>query len=134
MKQPVVMDTDISSLAIKGRLPVAWAGKLVGTEPHMTFVTKGELLRWTQSRNLGKQRRGEVLTWIRKSIFLPGDKVVARAYAQLSAEARRRGRTASDNDTWIAACCVASRLPLATLNVKDFHYFAEHHGLELITA
>ena len=34
----------------------------------------------------------------------------------------------------IAACCVSKRLPLATLNVKDFHYFAEHHGLELITA
>lgn len=33
------------------------------------------------------------------------------------------------NDTWIAACCLVYDLPLATLNVKDFADFAEHHGL-----
>ena len=66
--------------------------------------------------------------------FLPGNAAVAEAYGELTAEAKRRGRRGPDNDTWIAACCVSKRLPLATLNVKDFHYFAEHHGLELITA
>ena len=36
------------------------------------------------------------------------------------------------NDTWIAACCLAYDLPLATLNVKDFRDFAEHEGLILL--
>lgn len=134
MKRPVVMDTDISSLAIKGQLPLAWTGKLVRTKPHMTFVTKGELLYWTRARNLGSRRQDEVLTWIRNSVFLPGDKAVSVAYSDLAVAARRSGRVVPDNDTWIAACCVSRGLPLATLNVKDFHYFAEHHGLELITA
>jgi predicted nucleic acid-binding protein len=35
------------------------------------------------------------------------------------------------NDIWIAACCLACDLPLATLSLKDFEDFAEHHGLRL---
>jgi predicted nucleic acid-binding protein len=37
------------------------------------------------------------------------------------------------NDTWIAACCLAEGLPLATLNVKDYTDVATYHGLTLIT-
>ena len=37
------------------------------------------------------------------------------------------------NDTWIAACCLAYDLPLATLNIKDFTDFAEHEGLTVLT-
>jgi predicted nucleic acid-binding protein len=36
------------------------------------------------------------------------------------------------NDSWIAACCLARQLPLATLNIKDFSDYAEHEGLELV--
>jgi predicted nucleic acid-binding protein len=34
---------------------------------------------------------------------------------------------------WIAACCLAEGLPLATSNVKDYEDFVHHHGLVLIT-
>ena len=36
------------------------------------------------------------------------------------------------NDSWIAACCIARELPLATFNIKDYADFAEHEGLELV--
>jgi ABC-type multidrug transport system ATPase subunit len=52
----------------------------------------------------------------------------------VQAAARLRGRPRPHNDTWIAACCLAYDLPLATLNVKDFKDFAEHEGLTLIGA
>jgi predicted nucleic acid-binding protein len=134
MKRSVVFDTDVSSMYIKGRLPEALGIKLAHANPVMTFVTQGELTKWTLVRDLGLQRRGEVLSWMDKTPFLEGNEIVANLYGRLSAAAKRRGRPRQANDMWIAACCMARRLPLATLNVRDYHDFAEHHGLELITA
>lgn len=51
----------------------------------------------------------------------------------MAAAAERRGRTLSVNDSWIAACCLARELPLATLNVKDYVDQVEHEGLTLLT-
>jgi predicted nucleic acid-binding protein len=44
-----------------------------------------------------------------------------------------RGRPRPANDSWIAACCLAHQFPLATFNTKDFEYFAEHDGLQLVS-
>jgi predicted nucleic acid-binding protein len=52
---------------------------------------------------------------------------------EIAASAERRGRPRPQNDTWVAACCPAYELPLATLNVKDFRDFAQHEGLILVT-
>ena len=58
---------------------------------------------------------------------------IARTWGDISAHAVRRGRPRPQNDTWIAACCLAYDLPLTTLNIKDFTDFAEHEGLTLLT-
>ena len=58
---------------------------------------------------------------------------IARTWGDISAHAVRRGRPRPQNDNWIAACCLAYDLPLATLNIKDFTDFAEHEGLTLLT-
>jgi toxin FitB len=134
MKRSVVLDTDVSSLSIKGRLPLAMRGKLIWASPVTTFVTRGELTKWIVSHNLGRSRRDEVISWMAKTSFVAGTGAVAEIFGDLAAAAQRRGRPRPQNDTWIAACCMARRLPLATFNIKDFHDFAEHHGLELITA
>jgi predicted nucleic acid-binding protein len=55
---------------------------------------------------------------------LPG-----RLHARLAGQ---RGRLRPANDTWIAACCLANELPLATVNTKDFADFAAFDGLGLI--
>jgi predicted nucleic acid-binding protein len=60
---------------------------------------------------------------------IPGGKSTAAVWGELSPTATKRGRPRPVNDTWIAACCIAYRRPLATLNVKDF---AEHDGLALL--
>jgi predicted nucleic acid-binding protein len=118
---------------IKRRLPPALGARLVQTNPVMSFVTQGELMKWTLMHDLGLQRKGEVLSWIDKTPFVEGNGLVSNHYGRLAAAAKRRGRPRQPNDMWIAACCMARQLPLATLNVKDFRDFAEHHGLELIT-
>ena len=43
-----------------------------------------------------------------------------------------RGRPRPVDDSWVAACCLARELPLATLNIKDYTDYADHEGLELV--
>jgi predicted nucleic acid-binding protein len=66
-------------------------------------------------------------------VVLPYDENVARTWGRISAAAIQRGRPRPANDTWVAACCLAHGLPLATLNVKDFADFGEHDGLVLVS-
>jgi predicted nucleic acid-binding protein len=75
-----------------------------------------------------------MLAWLSTKAVLPYSADVARTWGEISAFAIRRGRPRPANDTWIAACCLMYGLPLATLNVKDFQDFAEHDGLEFVTA
>jgi predicted nucleic acid-binding protein len=33
---------------------------------------------------------------------------------------------------WIAACCLTHSITLATLNLKDYEDFNQHHGLRIL--
>ena len=46
----VVLDTDVSSLSLKHRLPSQVLAQLVGKQPCVTFVTVGELTQWAELR------------------------------------------------------------------------------------
>lgn len=65
-------------------------------------------------------------------VILPYSERVARRWGELQAQGHLRGSPRPANDTWVAACCLARNLPLATLNIKHFAGFEEHEGLELI--
>src|SRR3954469_5845551 len=128
----VVLDTDVASLLIKERLPTTLLGQIVGAQAAITFVTLGELTRWATLRQWGGPRRAELTGWLAARPTVPYTDEIARNWGEISAHATRRGRPRPQNDTWIAACCLAYDLPLATLNVKDFKDFAEHEGLRLL--
>ena len=128
----IVLDTDVASRTFKGRLPAALAVRLAGRQPLITFVTVGELTQWTRLRHWGPRNRAMLEDWLADKPVIPGGKAIAAVWGELSAAATQRGRPRPVNDTWVAACCLAYGLPLATLNVKDFGDFAEHDGLSLI--
>lgn len=129
----VVLDTDVSSLSLKHRLPSPVLTRLIGKQPCITFVTLGELIQWAELRQWGRRNRDALESWLDGVIILPYSEDVARTWGRIPAAAIQRERTRPANDTWIAACALAYGLPLATLNVKDFEDFAEHEGLTLIT-
>ncbi|HEY6798552.1 MAG TPA: PIN domain-containing protein [Kineosporiaceae bacterium] len=95
-------------------------------------MTIGELTQWVELRHWGPGRRAELDAWLAGVVELGCDPLVARLWGRLSAAAIRRGRARPTNDMWIAACCIAHGLPLATLNTKDYQDFADHHGLTLL--
>jgi toxin FitB len=98
----------------------------------VTFVTIGELTQWTRLRHWGPGNRATLDTWLSDKPVIPAARCIAVIWGELSAAATQRGRPRPVSDSWVAACCLADDLPLATLSVKDFAGFAEHDGLVLI--
>jgi predicted nucleic acid-binding protein len=128
----VVLDTDVASQSFRGRLPQPLAARLVGRQPILTFVTVAEMTKWTRLRQCGPHNLALLDDWLSTKPVIPGSRAIAVTWGSLSAAATQRGRPRPVNDTWIAACCLAYDLPLATLNLKDFKDFAEHDALRLL--
>jgi predicted nucleic acid-binding protein len=131
---PAVLDIDVASRLHRNTLTGPLVTRLIGREPLITFVTFGELAKWAEIRNWGQRRREELTGWLARIAVLPGDEAVAAAWGRLSAAAIRRGRPRPVNDMWIAACCLTHGVPLATLNLKDYEDFKQHHGLRILGA
>lgn len=128
----VVLDTDVSSALLRDRLTDPLRARLVGHTLAVTFVTVGELTKWTHLRSWGPRRLDTLQRFLDRVIVLPYSVAVAETWGVLQARAQRRGRPRPANDTWIAACCLVRRHPLATLNLKDFEDFAHHDGLTIV--
>lgn len=128
----VVLDTDVASQIFKRR-PAPILTRLIGFDPVITFVTRGELIKWAVMHGWGRHNRERLTEWLAGTPILPGDEPVADVWGILAAAASLRGRPRPQNDMWIAATCLAYGLPLATLNVKDYEDFVEYHGLQLFT-
>jgi len=129
----VVLDTDVASLSFRRRLPASMATLLTGKLACLTVITVGEMTQWAELRGWRSRNKAALTDWLSQLTILEVSWEAARIWGRLSAEGRRRGQAAPINDTWIAACCLAEGLPLASLNVKDYAGFAAHHGLSLIS-
>jgi toxin FitB len=130
----LVLDTDVASLSIKGRLSRSMEARLARSGlVAVSFATVGELVQWTEMYDWAPKRKDGVTAFLASVVKLPYSERTAHTWGRISAAAKRRGRSIADNDTWIAASCIARGLPLATRNVKHFEDFAVHHGLDLIT-
>jgi toxin FitB len=130
----IVLDTDVASLLFKDQVPASLYERLAGNQLAITFVTVGELAKWSFARSWGMPRRASLDAYVASKARLPGGIGVARKWGEIVAYAERRGRPRPVNDSWIAACCLTYGLPLATLNVTDFQDFADHEGLAIVTA
>ncbi|MCE7005670.1 PIN domain-containing protein [Kibdelosporangium philippinense] len=134
MTDPVVLDTDVASKSFKRELPPTLLRQLIGRHPVITFVTLAEMTHWMERRRWGRQRRDLLNRWLDGIAVIPGTDDVARMWGEISARAVLRGQPRPQNDTWIAACCLTTGLPLATLNMKDFEVFADHDGLTIVSS
>ena len=130
----IVLDTDVVSLYRAGRLPAGVARQVVTNDVSIAFATAGELWKGALVKRWGGARRGGLDLWLAETRVLPAGLAVAEIWGKITARAQRRGRPRPLNDTWIAACCIETGLPLLTLNHRDFADFAEHDGLILLSA
>ncbi len=128
----VVLDTDVASNILRGRVSDRLRARLAGKTWCISFVTLGELTKWTILRSWGPRRLADLADWRRGVVLLPFDQTVATTWGEIQARAQLRGRPRPVNDSWVAACCLASQLPLATFNTKDFADFGQYDGLDLL--
>ena len=94
--------------------------KLRQGEAALSVITYGELLygaaKSTQ-RVEALDRLRELLHWLPA---LPLPEVAAEAYGTIRAELSSKGQMIGNNDLWIAAHAVSTRLTLVTNNEKEF--------------
>jgi predicted nucleic acid-binding protein len=128
----LVVDTDVASTVLRRHASDNLARQLAGHTLAITFVTYGELTKWTLVRHRGPRSLDTMQTFLAALVVLPYDQYVAVRWGEIQAYAQLRGRPRPANDSWIAACCLVRELPLATFNIKDYTDFAEHEGLQLV--
>jgi toxin FitB len=127
----VVLDTDVASNILRGRVSPQLQGALAGHTWFKSFVTLGEPTKWTIVRSGGPRKLADLAEWRRNIVVLPGAEQTATTWGELQARAQLRGRPRPIDDTWIAATCIAEGIPLATFNTKDYEDFAQPDGLTL---
>lgn len=126
----VVLDTDVASRYHRKTLPAdVEAALLPPRRGLLTFVTVAEMLRGVRRARWGERRTRELVEWISQFPQIDSSPDVSRAWAEIVSAREDAGRPINPNDAWIAACCIASDLPLATLNLKDFEGIAGLHLL-----
>jgi hypothetical protein len=131
--QPIVLDTDVASLLHRRKLTGPVVTRLIArAADHVRDLRRADQV----SRNppLGSHRREELAGWLSGTPVLPDDEAVGAVWGRLPAAAFQRGRPRPVNDMWIAACCLAHEVRLATVNLKDFEDFKQHHGLRILGA
>ncbi|MDP9799610.1 putative nucleic acid-binding protein [Catenuloplanes nepalensis] len=124
----IVLDSNVVSEFMRPApdpLVVAWLRSNSSEGLHTTTITVAEI-RYSIAC-LPQGRRKDDLQQAADEIFaafpaqiLPFDLAAANAYAEITANRKRLGRTISASDAQIAAICNSRPATLATRNIKDF--------------
>ena len=123
-----LFDSDVCIDLISRRLPAASERFVVGSEPHISVISYGEVLEGilhSRSREIEWRTWGE---FIGPFEILNVDVEIAEIWAELRGQLRMRGERLPDNDLIIAATALHYRLVLVTRNER---HFARIPGLDL---
>jgi tRNA(fMet)-specific endonuclease VapC len=88
-------------------------------------MTLAELQLWQLERNWGAARKAELAQHLTKYIVLPASRELCARWAQISWEARRKGRPIQTADAWIAASAIYYQVPLITNNARDYEMIGQ---------
>jgi predicted nucleic acid-binding protein len=89
----IVLDPDVASTILRDRLADPLRSRLAEHSLCVTFVTLGELTKWTVLRDWGPRRLADLASWRQQVVLLPFDEAVAHlpGIAAGRADMARRG-------------------------------------------
>ena len=124
----VLLDTTVVSLlhpqkkdsSLRARYDAHMAGKILA----LSFQSVAELWSWAEERSWGDRKKAELEAFLRKFLVIPYDSELAKAWARVNAQCKKRGRRLEAGDAWIVATAVHHGIPLLT-------HDEDHVGLEL---
>jgi len=93
---------------------------VVGKTIALSFVTVGELLFWSKTKNWGPQKIADLEKRISLTTVISYDKLLCETYAELKAKIKKAGSPCPDNDLWIAATAVRHSISLVSHNRRNF--------------
>jgi predicted nucleic acid-binding protein len=94
-------------------------------------MTLAELERWRLERNWGALRRAELARHLTSYTVIPASRELCVKWAEVTCEARRKGRPIQTADAWIAASALHYQVPLITNNPSDYRVI---ENLQLLTS
>ena len=125
-----IVDTDVVSMLFKGDSRAQhYRGHMGGRLLGISFMTFAELHRWHLERRWGALRRAELAEYLTRYVVLPASREICARWADVSWQARRKGRPIQTADAWIAASALHYQVPLITHNAADY---ATVDGLRVI--
>jgi toxin FitB len=133
----ILLDTNVISEPLRP-VPdvhvISWLRKIPTNICFLSTISMAELLRGIQQLPDGKRRAQmaddaeATFSRLFAGRILAFDQRSARAYAQLCADMKSRGKAIDPLDAQIAAIATVNRMTVATRDTSPFH----HAGLEVI--
>lgn len=119
-----VVDTDIVSYGFRHDSRFDFYRPLLqGNRAFVSFMSIAELEYWRISRNWGQRRRQQLDAYVHRHFAMyPVTRRLCALWADVTLEARQKGRVVRCADAWVAATAIRLNAPLMTNNVRDFEF------------
>jgi predicted nucleic acid-binding protein len=122
MSVPLVVDTDVVSVAFKARAGYeTYLEEMAGRECILSFMSLAELFRWPLARKWAAARRRELEEYV-DGLFAISycNEDLCKIWAEVVDVAEQNGKPIHVADAWIAATALYHEAPLLTLNTRHY--------------
>ena len=119
----ILLDTSIASLLHPKKknstIRALYEPHLTGQILALSFQSVAELWAWAVDNNWGEKQRVGLEAFLHRFLVIPYDFALAKVWAAVSTQSKRRGRRLEAGDAWIIATAAHRKIPLITHD-RDF--------------